>query len=115
MATKTYTQAFAGSATLITWASLANGDDGTPIFVGNYPDKSFQVKGTFGAGGSVQVEGSNDGGTTWAVLHDPQGNALAQTSAQIELISEQPWLIRPHVTAGDGTTSLTVMVSGVVR
>lgn len=72
-------------------------------------DKCVQVVGTFGSGGTVKVEGTNDG-TNWVVLTDPQGNALSFTAAGIEAITENPWKIRPHVTAGDGTTSLTVTI-----
>jgi hypothetical protein len=39
---------------------------------------------------------------------DPQGNALSFTTAKIECISELVRYIRPRVTGGDGTTSLTV-------
>jgi hypothetical protein len=67
-----------------------------------------QVLGTFGAGGNLRVEGSNDGGTTYATLTDPQGNALDFTSAKIEQITEVCELVRARVTAGDVTTSLTV-------
>lgn len=95
------------------WSGLLNGDTGTPVYFADYSDKTFQVKGTFGAAGSVAIEGSSDGGTTWASLHDPQGNAIAQTAASIEMIAENPLLVRPNVTAGDGTTSLTVIINGV--
>lgn len=73
-------------------------------------DKTVQVTGTFGAGGSVQIEGSNDGGATWHVLNDPQGTALVFTAAKTEAILENTQLIRPNVTAGDGTTLLNVLL-----
>ena len=41
-------------------------------------------------------------------VHDPQGNAVTKTAAAAEAFEEAPLLIRPNVTAGDGTTSLTV-------
>lgn len=81
----------------------------------DFRHKEVQVLGTFGAGGSVTVEGSLDGGTTWATLNDVQGNALTFTSARIEKIQETVAQVRARVTAGDGTTSLTVvftLVSG---
>lgn len=113
MAVRSSTTAFPGQSVLVTWSGLLNGDTGAPVCLADFPDKSVQVKGTFGAGGSVSMEGSNDGGTTWAALHDPQGNALAQTAASVELIAEHTLLVRPNVTAGDGTTNLVVMLSGV--
>jgi len=89
------------------WANMANGDDGESIGFSQYTDKSVQVTGTFGAGGSVRIEGSNDG-SNWAVLTDPQGNDLNITAAKIEMVTEATLYVRPRVTAGDGTTSLSV-------
>ena len=84
-------------------------DDVTaPIPFSQWADRSVQVLGTFGTGGSVRIEGSNDGGTTYAVLSDPQGNALNLTAAALEQITEVCELVRARVTAGDVTTSLTV-------
>lgn len=93
----------------VQWPVLANGDDGVSIPFGQYTDKSVQVAGVFGAGGTLLLEGSNDG-TNWAVLTDPQGNPLSFTSAKIEQIMEATRLVRPRVSAGDGTTSLTITV-----
>ena len=81
----------------------------------DFRHKEVQVLGTFGVGGTLLIEGSLDGGTTWATLNDVQGNALSFTSARIEKIQETVAKIRARVSAGDGTTSLTVvfvMVSG---
>lgn len=96
-----------------TWAALLNGDTGLQQSGARLSDKSIQVFGTFGVGANCNIEGSNDGGVTWAVLNDPQGNPLAFTTAggaKIEQILETPERIRPNVTAGDGTTSLTVVL-----
>ena len=97
------TKAFVSS-----WVNMLNGDVGLPISFAQYVDKSVQVFGTFGVGGNLRFEGSNDNGVNWGVLTDPQGNALDFTLAKIELVSEATWLVRPRVTAGDGTTSLSV-------
>ena len=75
-----------------------------------WADRSVQILGTFGTNGSVTIQGSNDGGTTWAALTDPQGNAITKTAAAIEQVSEITGHIRPTVTAGDGDTSLTVVI-----
>lgn len=93
-----------------TWAGLLNGDDGSPERQVSYADRSVQVKGTFGAGGTVVIEGSNDGGTTYVTLADQAGAALSFTAAGIKQIRDLPGLIRPRVTAGDGTTSLEVNI-----
>lgn len=90
--------------------TLANGDDGSPFPFSEWADRSVQVTGTFGASGNVLWEGSNDGGTTYAPLTDPQGNALNFTAAKIEAVTEICEYARPRVTAGDGTTALEVSV-----
>lgn len=102
----------------VKWLLLANGDDGqaigganpaaSSISTGWYPDRTVQITGTFGAAGSVSILGSNDGGTTWATLTDPLGNALTFTSAGMKQITELPHLLKPSVTAGDGTTAINV-------
>lgn len=67
--------------------------------------RSVQFTGTFGTGGTILLEGSNDG-TNYVTLTDPQGNAISKTAAGIEAIEETTVYIRPRVSAGDGTTSL---------
>lgn len=95
-----------------TWASLLNGDVGSPLDAPNLPDKTVQIKGTFGTGGSINIEGSNDGGTTNHILNDSrgEGNPLTLTLADTRTINENPAQIRPNVTAGDANTSLTVII-----
>lgn len=96
-------------ATLVTWSGLLNGDTGEQVSLTDFPDRTVQIIGTFGAGGAVNFEGSNDG-TNWAILTDPQGNAITKTSASIESVTETPRYVRPSVTAGDGTTDLSVIL-----
>ncbi len=94
-----------------TWASLANGDSGDPIFLPSNPDQTVQVLGTFGTGGTVILEGTlEETPTTYFPLVDPQGNAISFTSAGGEVVLENVAWIRPRVTAGDGDTSLTVIL-----
>lgn len=92
-----------------TWSGLANGDDGAPAEFPLMSDRTVQVFGTFGAGGSVTIEGSLDG-VNFSTLTDPQGNQLTLGSAKVESIMEVVQYIRPRVTAGDGATNLTVMI-----
>lgn len=95
------------------WETLTTTNDrGVPIHESwmDYADRSVQVTGTFGAGGNLRIQGSNDDGTTYAALNDPQGNALNIAAAKIEQVSEIPLLTRPLVTAGDGTTDLDVSI-----
>ena len=100
----------------ITWTPLANGDSGSPVEMGDWADRTVQITGTFGAGGSVNMEGSNYKASetpVYAILTDPQGNAVTKTTAAIEVFEESPLIIRPNVTAGDGTTAIQVRM--VVR
>lgn len=96
---------------LASWSGLLNGDDGAPLEAVGHADKTVQITGTFGVGGTIVIEGSNDG-TNYATLTDPQGNAISKTAAAIEMIAEHTRYIRPRVTAGDGTTSLVVTMMG---
>lgn len=112
----------APSSFIVTWGPMANGDDGKPFVCPNRADKSIQVLGTFGAGGNAKIEGTNkqaynpDGSAIalvtadYATLNDPQANALDVTAAKIEQVLENPNAIRPRITAGDGTTALTIIM-----
>lgn len=113
MATDSPTVTNNGDFTVITYtySGLDNGDDGAPIKAVTFPTKSVQVSGTFGTGGNVVIEGSNDG-TTYASLSDTAGNALATiTAAAIEDIAENTVYLRPRVSNGDGSTDLDVIIT----
>lgn len=113
-------ETFGDDCHVITWGPLTQAglDDGAAIEMPGSADRSVQVTGTLGAGGSVRIEGSNlptprtaaaDGTfADWFPLTDPQGNALNMAALGGEAITEGTRWIRPRVTAGDGTTSLTV-------
>lgn len=97
----------------VTWSGLlqSSSDTGGGVGLPNYMDRTVQLKGTLGTGGAITMEGSNDGGTTWGALTDPQGNSLVLDAVgELEAIAELPEMIRPRVSAGDGSTDLTVIV-----
>ncbi len=114
----------------VTWGPMANGDVGAAVGnplgfaktattapgggpnLAGYADKSVQVEGTFGSGGSVTLEGTNDGDITHFRALTPPTSAtpIAITSAGVVAVVEAMIWVRPHVTAGDGTTSVTVTV-----
>jgi hypothetical protein len=104
---------------LVTWPNMANGDVGQAFQFPAYADRSAQLRGTLGAGGNARIEGSNILGATnsadYDPLTDPQGNALDLNTLKTEQVSEVTLLIRPRITAGDGTTSLTVSMLAVRR
>ncbi len=98
---------YGDEAHVITWGPLTTANaDGEPVEMPGSADRSIQFQGTFGAGGTIRIEGSNDG-VSWHPLTDPQGTDISKTVADLEAISELTRYIRPFVSAGDGTTSLT--------
>lgn len=98
----------------VSWTGLANGDTGEPVCMPFGPDKTAHIRGTFGVGGSMTIKGTNEdvaaSGTDPAIA-DPQGNAITKTAEAVEAFLENPYLIYPHVTAGDGTTALTCRIT----
>jgi hypothetical protein len=96
-------------------AFTANADVGAAASFPRYPDKSVQLTGGFD-GNTVVIEGSNDGGTTYATLHDEAGVALSFTAVGIHAISENVELIRPRMSAGAGVTAtVKVYIVGHAR
>ena len=92
----------------VSWGPMQNGDVGAPIKFSDFSDFSLQFEGTPGAGFSIQMEGSNDN-INYRVLTDPQGVPIQLTSvALLKQVTEATLSQRPHVTGGDGTTSVTV-------
>ncbi len=86
------------------WANLTNTNaDGSPVSIGRNRQAVFQAVGTIGTSGHITVEGSNDG-ETWVALHDSFGNAIDLTAAGFAFIRDLPAYVRPHVTAGTGST-----------
>jgi len=97
------------SAILVQWTGLLQGDTGAPVQLVKYADRSVQVTGTFGAGGSVLIEGSNTS-VDFATLNRLQGTPLSISSAGISQILENTVQLRPNVSGGDATTNLSVAV-----
>ena len=93
------------------WENLTNGDTGAPLHLGGWADRSVQVVGTFGSGGTCVIQGSLMlASPTFATLDEPDSTALSWTSADIAQILEMTVWVRPNVTAGDGTTDLDVYI-----
>jgi hypothetical protein len=95
---------------LYTWTPLTTTNaDGSGAGYAGAGDRSVQVSGTFGVGGTCIVEGTLDG-TNWFAVNDLSGVAMTFATAGIKGIREDVILVRPRVTAGDGTTSLTAVL-----
>jgi len=97
-----------------TWSALDTGStDVSHVAVWGYTDKSVQAVGTWGAGGTVVIEGSNQAtGTvsTYVTLTDPSATALSFGANGLKQILQNVVYIRPRVSAGDATTNLTVRI-----
>lgn len=98
-----------GHLTQWTPLTFAGSDVGSSMEQFGEADRSVQIGGTFGVAGAVVIEGSNDG-TNFDPLKDHLGVALSLTAAGIYSIDQIVRYLRPRITAGDGTTSLTVTV-----
>lgn len=99
-----------GTTSLIHINDLKNGDTSEPIELAEFQDRSVQVFGAFGAGGSVAVEGSNDGVNYAPLTNASGGLALTFTTAGLKQILEASRWVRLKVTAGDGSTNINASV-----
>ncbi len=106
---------------IITWANMANGDVGDPFTEPTWADRNIQADGTFGAGGTLKLQGSNYGTLAdgvrpptlpaeaeYATLQGTDGYDISMTAEGFRELSAVPLWTRPAVTAGDGTTGITV-------
>lgn len=92
---------------IATWTGLDADDAGAGLILGGSYELTVQATGTFGAGGNVALQGSNDG-TTWGAMPNPGGTTIGLGDAVPDFCAIRPRYVRPKVTAGDGTTDLTV-------
>lgn len=115
MAIRTGSTVLGADGTLdVSWSGLLNGDSGTPVGLPrDYWKTTIQVVGTFGAGGTVLVEGNNDG-VTWSTLKDVNNVAISITDNSIFRLEGIPKQVRARVSAGDGTSNLAVFMHGVI-
>lgn len=104
-ATITEVKGFGEYAHVISWTGLLNTDTGSPIEMPGSHIRSIHFTGTFSVGGTIVLEGSNDG-VTYKTLTDPQANDISKTAEAIEQVQELVRYIRPRVSAGDGSTDL---------
>lgn len=107
------TENIVGATQRITWESLgvaAANDTGSPVFAPDHAFKEVQVIATYD-GATVTIEGSLDGGTTWATLNDVQGNALTYTTgSRIEKVQETCAMIRPAISSVGANTDVKVIL-----
>jgi hypothetical protein len=100
-----------GSTAMFTWALTTADSDGRAVQWVDYSDRTFTATGTFG-GGTLTIEGSNDG-TNWVTLSDAAGGGNATATAATALtIVELTRFVRPNLT---GSTAATVSVTLIAR
>jgi len=110
MATITGVQsAINNSAQQVLWETITTTNNvGSGIELSSHADRSFHAVGNFGTGGTIDIEGSNDG-TNWALLKDPFGTDLQLTSAApLASLTEATRYVRPSLSAGTGGVDLDV-------
>ena len=95
-----------------TYTHLASSDTCSPVFMPALTDKTVQITGTTGAGGSITLVGSNDG-VNFVALHDVFGVALsALVPGTIYQINEDSAWVNALIVGGDGTTAMNVIIAG---
>ena len=98
----------------VVWETLTTTNrPGQGVQLARAPDKTVQIFGTFGTNASIAIEGSNDEGVTWFLCHDITNTVIALTAASGALIVENPKMIRPVLTNGDGSTDIDVYIVAV--
>ena len=98
----------------VVWETLTTTNrPGDGVQLARAPDKTVQVFGTFGASASIAIEGSNDDGTTWFACHDITNSVITLSAAGAVLVIENPKLIRPVLSNGDGSTDVDVYLVAV--
>jgi hypothetical protein len=90
-----------GSAIRVVWTPVTEADSCRPVKYPKHSDKSIQVFGTFG-GATVALNGSNDGGTTFAALNTPASAAIVLNAAGIKAVLENTEIVQPVATGGAG-------------
>ena len=113
MATRGFVRSnVSGRVHRFTWLGLLNGDDGQLVSIPGAADMTFQVFGTFGAGGAIILEGSceADPPSNFFQIRDGGDNVISFNAADGEMTAAIAVFIRPRVTGGDGTTNLTAIL-----
>lgn len=104
-----------GNTRLIYEWNLSASENGTAVRIGEYPDKTYAMWGTFG--GTVTIQGSNDPTTnassieagSWITLKESDNvTEIANAAAAMGVILENPIWIR--VISGVGVTLVKTVI-----
>lgn len=111
MVAKVTTQPSQG-ATKTTWTGLSTSDrNGDAADLNGARFVTIQLKGNFSGTPTVNIQGSNDGGTTWANLKGLDHTEIGATGAAIVEIEAHPLQVRPSLSSGDASTDIDVIMS----
>jgi hypothetical protein len=95
------------------WANLGTADTPLGLDLGAHADRTFQVSGVL-SGATVKCAGTNDPAVPYALLTDGADNGISISSypsgfdSAAEIVAPATRLIKPVITGGDGSTSVTV-------
>ena len=105
MATKTATIVHGAQRSMdILWENLeTSSDDGVGVAIPGAKSAVVQLLGTIGSGGAITMQGSMNGGSTWATLEDINSADVSLSALGIATIHELPTMIRPNATGGSST------------
>lgn len=96
----------------VSWAPLAAGDNGAAVEMPEYPDRSVQVRGTFG-GTTITLQGSNEisAPSVWQTLTAPGGSPISLTAAGLVQVVEITRWVRPLSTGGAAAAITVEMIA----
>jgi hypothetical protein len=89
----------------VSWSGLKFGDEAEAFDLGSVASASVQLSGSFGEGGSVALEGSNNG-EYFIPLKDVYGSLLVRNKPSIDSLGQHVRFVRPAVKSGDELTDV---------
>jgi hypothetical protein len=112
--TSTPLRSYGNNVVVVSWSPITTANnDGQRFEMPGSADRSVQVFGTFGAGGTITFQGSNEATpsawVTLAAAGDATEDMIFTASDMKQLLESTRW-VRPLLSGGDGTTSLTVLM-----
>jgi len=109
-------QVFDGGAIVYTW-TLTGTDDGKPVTMPRFGDRSVDLEGTFG-GGTILIEGTNvmaGASTDYKTLRDQADTFLSFTTDDLKLIVPVCVKIRPRASVSVTSVKVSLLILGTGR
>lgn len=99
-----------GRGFINTWEGFTtSGDVGEAIEHVSCRDRCVAFTGTWGSGGTMLLQGSNDN-SNWFTLKDTLGNAISKIADGMSQVLEMPRYVRPKLSAGTGSIDINVIL-----